>query len=151
RNECRGAGAINRPAPFDPDPEPIAKRWPDDEDVQSFGLDPLDVKEEKRDGEPGWEMVIDALPLTFTSDRSVFSVAVLFGESGEVQLDDDRGASIEIRELDDELWRIRWIPDLSPSDTRCGGQFRLQVGGQVRLTSRPFRVQCRPAPEAPRP
>jgi neutral ceramidase len=142
-HECGGADLINRPADADLDPSPVVDRWPAHEDVQSLGLDSLDVRETHRDGAVGWEMAIEGLPLAFTSNRDAFSVAVLLGNSGEVQLDDDRGASIEVREIDDDRWRIRWIPDLKESDVRCGRQYRLAVRGQVSLTSRPFSIQCR--------
>jgi neutral ceramidase len=141
--ECTGADVVNRPSTFEADPFPRADRWPSDEDVQAFGLDPLDVFRVQREGAIGWEMRIDPLPLTFTSDRAALSVAVLLAEGADVALDDDRGASIEIREVEDgEAWRIRWIPDLMPRDARCGNWFRIAVRGQVNVTSRPFLLEC---------
>lgn len=140
--ECSGVAAINQPAASKSCPFPRADRWPSDEDVQTFGFDSRDVKRVQREGAEGWEMFIDALPLDFTSDRTRFSVAVLLGEQGDIELDDDRGASIEVREVSDEEWRIRWIPDLIQGDARCGKWFRLAVQGTVSLTSRAFQLEC---------
>jgi neutral ceramidase len=146
-NPCSGPFAINQPSPFEPSPSPRVSRWPDDEDVDVLSLERLDVRERRSDGALGWEMDIDALPLTFTANRSEFSVAVLSGDTGDAKIDDDRGASIEVRELDDDHWRIRWIPDLVCGDARCGQPFRLAVRGQVSLTSRPFVLTCEPNAE----
>ena len=129
------------------EPTPIVDRWPAESQIEALSLDPLQVSKRNRDGTDGWEMEVDELPLTFTSDRARFSVAVSLGQAGGVVLDDDRGSSIEVREQADDKWRIRWTPDLRCKDPRCGQTFRLMVRGDVQLSSMPFVLDCGPEPE----
>ena len=68
------------------------------------------------------------LPPQFTSEPTRFFVRVV---EGTVVRDDDGGASIEVQELDDGQWRLRWVPDLSACDPRCGKTYTLVVGGKV--------------------
>jgi neutral ceramidase len=123
-------------------PEPKVTRWPSEESVDFVQTDPVVVCPRRSDGALGWEMQIQPLPLLFTADRGKFSVQVI-DEAGVV--DDDRGSSIEVREVErrdggERRWRIRWMPDWDESDPRWGKFFRLQIQGTVRLTSRPFRL-----------
>jgi neutral ceramidase len=102
-----------------------------------------------RDAAPGAEIWINALPLSVSADRQHFSVQVLSAEpTGDQLVDDDRGASLEVRELADK-WRIRWIPDLAPgTDPRCGKPFKLAVRGVRELTTEPFTLRCDPNPQS---
>jgi hypothetical protein len=123
-------------------------RWPVDEEPDVLSLGALVPVRVPREGAVGWEIEIRALPLVFTANRSDFSVLVL--DSKQDVFDDDRGASIEVRETDEKNWRVRWIPDLRPGDARCNEQrwFRLAVRGRVSLTSQAFQVDCPPSSKA---
>src|SRR5262249_1556790 len=106
-----------------------------------------------RDGALGWEIDFGRMPLTFTADRSRFWVEILRGDAGATIEDDDRGTSVEVRELDDGArWRVRWTPDLALADAkcdpRCGQTFRIAVRGRVHFESRPFQLVC-PCPVSP--
>jgi neutral ceramidase len=143
KNSCdKAMGNINRPREQAGAPSPTADRWPPEEEVDALNIAPMTACKKQREGARGWEMRIDALPLDFTSKPADFSVRVLAGETGEVVLDDDRGSSLEVRELDETQWRIRWIPDLRENDSRCDRTFRLGVRGRMQLTSKPFKLDC---------
>ncbi|HWA28550.1 MAG TPA: neutral/alkaline non-lysosomal ceramidase N-terminal domain-containing protein [Lacunisphaera sp.] len=141
-NSCARVGNVSIERGRMGAPSPAANRWPPAEEFQASSIAPLQVVKKRRDGEFGWEMLIDALPLDFTSKPANFSVRVLAGEDGENVVDDDNGASLEIRELDDVKWRIRWIPDRRKDDSRCDRTFRLAVRGRVRWVSKPFVLDC---------
>jgi neutral ceramidase len=145
---CRGQPPVNVAEAIAMCPSPIVARWPTEQDVQFVRLDPQDVVCRSRDGGLGWEMEFEPLPLTFSSDRDRFSVQVLqLDPSGsERVIDDDRGSSIEVREVAGARWRVRWIPDLDEQDPRCGRSFRLSVGGRVHFKSRSFLIECRNGP-----
>ena len=138
-----GQGPVNEPYELHADPSPVAHRWPAEGDVDVLALAPLEVKPVQRDGVMGWELSIDSLPLTFTADRSKFRVEVMVQhDASSLLVDDDRGTGIEVREMNGETWRVRWIPDLARDDVRCGAMYQLAVRGRVELISKPFLLDC---------
>jgi hypothetical protein len=101
------------------------------------------AKQIAADETDGLVLVLDALPLVFTSDRERFSIQILEQVNGaDVVVDDDRGASIEVRELGDK-WRIRWLPDIQPNDVRCGKRYKLAIRGRLELTTQPIKLSCK--------
>lgn len=160
-NECPEQAPFDTHLSFGSYPDPIVDRLPrEPDDFHPTALSGLSLRAlegasngtSQRPGAPlGWETFIEDLPPTFVGDRTKFHVVVL-DEHGNV-VDDDSGASIEVRETDDgKQWRIRWFPDISdqgdpgtPSrtcDARCGGRYRLAVRGRISLESNLVTVSC---------
>ena len=144
-NDLPDQSPVNVPLPFEPSPSPVIRRWPDDDPVPGDLPSAPHVARVRRQLLFGYEFTLPGLPSLFTHDRRRFTVSVL---EGSAVRDDDRGASIEVRELDDGTWRVRWVPDLAPCDARCGKTFALAVGGTVSVTSAPFTLVCEPARES---
>lgn len=133
---------LNAPEVIAMDPRPV-RRWPADQEIDVLDLEPAHVKRLLRDGTLGWELEIDRLPLLFTSDRNLFQVQIIGLLHGvETVLDDDRGASVEVREIEHRRWRVRWIPDLSADDARCGRSFKIAVSGRNQVISEAFPLTC---------
>jgi hypothetical protein len=130
--------------PFDPQPAPCVDRWPSDSEPSDAALlSEPQAKQIAADETDGLVLVLDALPLVFTSDRERFSIQILEQVNGaDVVVDDDRGASIEVRELGDK-WRIRWLPDIQPNDVRCGKRYKLAIRGRLELTTQPIKLSCK--------
>jgi hypothetical protein len=143
--KCENRRPINKVGSFYPRPDPKATRFPDTEDITPLELADVPIVPSWPDGDRGWQMTFPRMPLTFTSDRKLFRVEVFEDKSGETVVDDDRGSSIEVREVDEgDSWRARWTPNLEGSarPLRCGKWFRLAVRGRFRITSKPFQVTC---------
>lgn len=138
---------MDRYQSFQPTGAPVVSRFtPDDPTYRWRGLQGADFKEVPIRGI--WDLEIPALPAHDTADRTSFNLSVV-DEWGNV-VDDDRGASFEVREnRDGTKWHIRWVPDirLTPEpgiapDTRCGKTFRIRIGGRVNLESGPLTIRC---------
>ena len=151
---CTGPRKINQVGEFDPSPDPVVTRYPSAEERSPLILSDVPVSMSFPDGDRGWQMTFPRMPLDFTADRLKFKVEVLEGR-GENVVDDDRGSSIEVREVErGESWRVRWTPVLprpkrpgepsvqGPGSERCGRWFRLAVRGRFRITSEQFQVTC---------
>jgi neutral ceramidase len=135
-----GQDPVNVVHPFDLDHAgPRISRMPPAKEPSAEPPKALEVARVRRHGVWGYEATVPAMPLTFTSDRSRLTVSVV---QGDVVKDDDRGASIEVSELDDEAWRVRWSPDLDACDARCGQKYVLRLGGHFHADSKPFTLSC---------
>ena len=142
----RGQRPLNDATPFKSCDVPTTARWPSDHAPDPRNLVTWEVERVVRDGDRGWEIQIDRLPVTFTTDRGELAVEIVMRRGGrDVVVDDDRGATIEVRELDDDGWRIRWTPQIARHDPRCGQSYRIRVTGRFRLESKLFELECAPA------
>jgi hypothetical protein len=153
-SRCKETATINLIAPFDPDPAPTVSRMPEEDAHGPLAVESPRCRPRYRDGDLGWEMSLEALPATFTSDRHLFRVNVVEAAQPYRLLDDDRGSSVEVREVDAEeggavgeakgheshgsRWRVRWSPYLSRKerDALCARGFRLSVRGRYLVESR---------------
>lgn len=146
---CEGQPAAIDDVPrFESDPSPIVSRFPAPEDDlrPPILVDPTPYVTHS-DGDVGWGVTFPRLPEDFLADRSKFSVEIWAGKTSEQIIDDDRGSSIEVREVHGgDSWRVRWSPYLHDDKLRaaplCEGWYRIAIGGRHRLVSKPFVLEC---------
>jgi neutral ceramidase len=125
---------------FRPAPE-VHRLEHDDPGYRSRSRAGLHVDTERRltngDGDRVWEVHVEALPAALLADRTRFRVEI---KSGDLVLDDDRGSSIEIAEVNGgSSWRIRWQPLLTNNPAcKPGTKLRFVLSGRVNLQSNEF-------------
>lgn len=147
--------ACRHPVPIDVvprpkfDPAPTVHRFAEDEnDYEPRALVKPIWKRLFRGGAWGVETEIERLPLAFSADRDRFRVEIERETPGDRPhvVADDRGSSVEVRELDSgTTWRLRWTPDIDSSrttDRRCTQRFRIAVRGRVSLETDWFTLGC---------
>ncbi|OJY23923.1 MAG: hypothetical protein BGO98_18515 [Myxococcales bacterium 68-20] len=144
---CSDQGKPDVPLSFGSYPEPLAPRLV----TTDNGFRPRWLGwslESKRRNE--WTATIEAMPAAFTADRKMFRVEIV-DDAGKV-VDDDRGTSIEMREIDGgRSWQIRWLPEISDrgnyADPRCGQFYRLVIRGRAFFESARLQLSCSGGPQ----
>jgi Neutral/alkaline non-lysosomal ceramidase, N-terminal len=130
-------------ADVDFSPVPRVARFPEPEDdLKVLDLEDPEVWVTRSDGDVGWGINFPRLPLDYVADRHKFRVLVL--DRHNKVIEDDRGSSMEVREVGDgERWSVRWSPDLRPKDDPlCGNVYRIAIRGRRPITSRAFVLEC---------